>query len=81
MSKLKKSAPKAAVFDKMSDWIRQHSGHSITIDHRIIIASPTEKYERFVCHCGTCTKDKTDLFYYMIGKQREKKIKCEECAG
>jgi hypothetical protein len=63
----------------MSDWIRSHSGHKITIVHKENKGNVDGDFERFLCSCEACNE--VDLFYYIIGQPREKKPNCEECAG
>lgn len=70
---------RAITLDKMSNWIRLHSGHTILIKHKILKANVDGDFERFMCHCETCDSD--DLFHYILEtvKPRNKEISCEEC--
>lgn len=77
MPKLTKKAGQAAVADRMSAWIRLHSEHLIVITHKVLSGNVDGEYERFLCFCSTCNNQ--DIFYYIVGKPREKKPSCKEC--
>ena len=71
-----KQDPKRIMEDKMSDWIRAHSNHEVTIMHKLM-KSKTSSFERFMCSCRSCND--TDVFYYTVGTPSEKKPTCKEC--
>jgi hypothetical protein len=79
MPKVKVKVKKDNHIDRMSAWIRVHSGHTILIKHKAISGNVDGEFERFMCHCESCGRD--ELFYYIAEtvKPREKKLSCEEC--
>ena len=78
-SKIGKPKPEIGINDRMSDWIRKHSGHTIIVTHKILNSKATgaREFERFLCECNNCNN--LDMFQYMAGSPRDKNPTCKEC--